>query len=204
MISLKESWGRYLDIDSDGICYRTYPGAHPSKGSYFTRGSSHDEYATYSEDSTTYQRIMLRLLRKWRTAATMVPEPHIRIQNGTSPIGALFFGTTTHAAYEAMDRLAEDGVSIDTMRIRAFPFGRAVLKFIDDHQVLFVIEQNRDGQLRTLLLTENNLPPEKLVSIVNFDGLPITADYITSRLNEELEKRAFTPTTSDASAGGNQ
>ncbi len=184
--NLSTRWGRYLDIDGDGICYRTIPGTHPTKGAYFTRGTSHDEYAAYTEDSGAYERGMERLLIKWKTARTMVPEPRIKIKNPQAKIGALFFGTSTHSAYEATDRLHSEGVTINTMRIRSFPFTQTALEFIEAHDIIFVIEQNRDAQMRTLLMTEHGIFPNKLISILNIDGMPITADFITNKLEAEL------------------
>ena len=180
---LTEKWGRYLDVDGDGICYRTLPGTHPDKGSYFTRGSSHNEYAAYTEDNEAYRRGMERLLVKWQTAKSMLPEPHINIRDEKSRIGAVFFGTTTHAAYEAVNRLEEEGVPVNTMRILGFPFQQSVIDFIDSHDWIFVIEQNRDSQLKTLLMTENGVAPGKLLPVVCFDGLPVTANFITERFH---------------------
>ncbi len=184
----KERWGRYLDVDGDGICYRTYPGTHPTKGAYFTRGTSHNEYSAYTEYSLIYEAGMNRLLLKWQTARTMMPEPHIKIRDPQATIGVVFFGTTTHAAYEAISRLAKNGLKINTMRIRAFPFQDEVIEFIDRHEKIFVVEQNRDAQLRTLLMTENAVSPQKLQSILFFDGMPITADFITDNIRSLLEK----------------
>lgn len=183
---LQEKWGRYLDVDGDGICYRTLPGTHPTKGGYFTRGSSHNEYAAYTEDNAAYKRNMERLLTKWETAKTIVPGPHVKIRKEQSTIGALFFGTTTHAAYEAIERLENMGTTVNTLRLRSFPFSGEVIDFIDRHDTIFIIEQNRDAQLRTLLLAEEPIPREKLVSVLCFDGLPITADFITEELQAHL------------------
>lgn len=182
----QEKWGRYLDVDGDGICYRTYPGTHPTKGAYFTRGTSHNEYSAYTEESPIYQANMERLLVKWETARNMVPGPRTKIRDEQLGIGAIFFGTTTHAAYEAISRFAGKGLHINTMRIRSFPFQDEVVDFINNHETIFVIEQNRDGQLRTMLMNENNISPRKLQSILNFDGLPITANFITERIKSLL------------------
>jgi len=179
---LTTRWGRYLDSDGDGICYRTIPGIHPTKGSYFTRGSSHDEYSVYTEDSGAYERCMQRLVTKWRTAGTLMPEPHITIRDKRSKTGAIFFGTTTHAAYEAINRLEEEGVPINTMRLLSFPLPQSALDFINSHELVFVIEQNRDSQLRTLIMTDCGIFPDKLIPLTSFDGMPITADFITARL----------------------
>lgn len=198
--NLKEKWGRYLDVDGDGICYRTYPGTHPSKGAYVTRGTSHNEYAGYTEESPVYQAGMERLLVKWQTAHKLVPAPRTKIRDIDFGIGVIFFGTTTHAAYEAISRLSRRGLKINSLRLRAFPFQDEVIDFINDHQIIFVIEQNRDGQLRTMLMTENGISPRKLQSILNFDGLPITADFITDKIQALLENES--PASLQAAKGG--
>jgi len=180
--NLKEKWGRYLDVDGDGICYRTYPGTHPTKGAYFTRGTSHNEYSAYTEESSIYLAGMERLLVKWDTARTLVPGPRTKINDQGFAIAVIFLGTTTHAAYEALDRLSKRGLEINSLRVRAFPFQEEVIEFINKHETIFVIEQNRDAQLRTMLMTENALSPRKLQSILNYDGLPITADFITEKI----------------------
>ncbi len=184
--TLQERWGRYLDVDSDGICYRTYPGTHPEKGSYFTRGSSHNEYAAYTEESAAYQRGMQRLLVKWQTAKTLVPTPHEKIRDIQSNLGAIFFGTTTHSAYEAISGMNESGLPINSLRLRGFPFQQEVIDFIERHEVIFVIEQNRDGQMRALIINECGIEPNKLVSIINYDGLPITAQNISQQIQKSV------------------
>ncbi|MBU1565111.1 MAG: 2-oxoacid:acceptor oxidoreductase subunit alpha [Proteobacteria bacterium] len=185
----QEKWGRYLDVDGDGICYRTYPGTHPTKGSYFTRGTSHNEYSAYTEESPIYQAGMERLLVKWQTARSLVPSPRVKMRDPESRLGAIFFGTTTHAAYEAMGNLASQGVKINSLRLRAFPFQDEVIEFIDRHETIFIIEQNRDGQMRTLLIGEGNFAPEKLLPVLSFDGMPITATCITSKIKALLEQK---------------
>lgn len=185
--NLKEKWGRYLDVDGDGICYRTYPGTHPTKGAYVTRGTSHNEYAGYTEESPVYQAGMERLLVKWETARSLVPAPRTKIRDENFGIGVIFFGTTTHAAYEAIGRFSKHGLKINSLRLRAFPFQDEVIEFINRHETIFVIEQNRDAQLKTMLMTENSISPGKLQSILNFDGLPITADFITKKIHSCLE-----------------
>ncbi len=184
---LKENWGRYLDVDGDGICYRTYPGTHPTKGAYFTRGTSHNEYAAYTEESPIYRAGMERLLVKWETARSLVPPPRTKIRDVDFGIGVIFFGTTTHAAYEAISRFTKRGLKINSLRIRSFPFQDEVISFINDHETIFIIEQNRDAQLRTMLMTENAISPRKMKSILNFDGLPITADFITDKIRSLLD-----------------
>ncbi|MGB3212880.1 MAG: 2-oxoacid:acceptor oxidoreductase subunit alpha [Desulforhopalus sp.] len=185
--NLKEKWGRYLDVDGDGICYRTYPGTHPTLGAYVTRGTSHNEYAGYTEESPIYQAGMERLLVKWETSRSLVPPPRIKIRDPKFDIGVIFYGTTTHAAYEAMSRFSEHGVKINSLRLRAFPFQDEVVDFINKHQTIFVIEQNRDAQLRTMLMTENDISPRKLQPVLNFDGLPITANFITDKIRAMLD-----------------
>jgi 2-oxoglutarate/2-oxoacid ferredoxin oxidoreductase subunit alpha len=181
----QEKWGRYLDVDGDGICYRTYPGSHPTKGAYFTRGTSHNEFSGYTEENTIYQAGMQRLEKKWQTARTLVPGPQLTLRDASSPLGAIFVGTTTAAALEAFDLLAAKGLTINTMRLRAFPFAEEVYGFVNDHQRVFVIEQNRDGQLRTLLINEGNFDPTKLPPILHYDGLPITAATICAQIEAD-------------------
>ena len=183
-----DRFGRYLDSDNDGIPYRTIPGTHPSKGSFFTRGSSHDEYAVYSEDSPTYVRIMDRLLKKFETAKSLVPKPHLYQKENKNKSGLLFFGTTTQSAEEAMDLFKEQGIEFDAIQIKAFPFNETVVEFIEAHETVFVIEQNRDAQMRTLLVNELEVDPKKLKKVLNFDGTPITADFIMNQILTQLPK----------------
>ncbi|MBK7666456.1 MAG: 2-oxoacid:acceptor oxidoreductase subunit alpha [Sphingobacteriaceae bacterium] len=177
-----EKFGRYLDVDKDGITYRTIPGTHPSKGSFFTRGTSRDEYAVYTEDSDAYQRNMDRLMRKWDTAKNMVPAPQLYQKQNKSENGILFFGTSQYAAEEAMDILDEQGKPVDAIRIKGFPFNKTVENFINSHKRVFVIEQNRDAQMKSLLMIELQASPTKLISVLNYNGLPITADNILTQI----------------------
>jgi 2-oxoglutarate ferredoxin oxidoreductase subunit alpha len=191
-----EKFGRYLDVDQDGITYRTIPGTHPSKGSFFTRGTSRDEYAAYTEDSAAYQRNMDRLIRKWNTAKNMVPKPQLYQDENTSNLGILFFGTSEYAAEEAMDLLKEAGVMVDAIRLRAFPFNQTVDAFLTEHNTVFVIEQNRDAQMRSLLMIELQANPAKLVSVLNYDGMPITADHILKQIQSHLNSDGLVTPTS--------
>jgi 2-oxoglutarate ferredoxin oxidoreductase subunit alpha len=191
--SLSERFGRYLDVDDDGICFRTYPGTHPTKGGFFTRGTSRDEYAVYTEDGSAYVRNMERLLKKWETAKSYVPAPEIINSEHGSSVGLVYFGTTASAALEAVDYLDEEGVAVDTLRIRAFPFNQAVEDFIAQHDTVFVIEQNRDGQMRSLLVNECEINPAKLIAVLNYDGMPITARFIQNKVNAHLEAANVTP-----------
>ncbi len=181
-----EYFGRYLDVDGDGITYRTVPGTHPTKGSFFTRGTSRDEYAVYTEDGAAYVRNMERLLKKWETAKEYVPAPEFYQEEKQSNIGMIFFGTTTYAAQEAKDLLAAKDIVLDTMRIKAFPFNDTVRAFIEDHERVFVVEQNRDAQFKSLLVNELGINPQMLVSVLNFDGFPITADLIQQKIFQNL------------------
>lgn len=177
-----ERFGRYLDVDGDGIGYRTYPGTHPEKGAFFTRGTSRDEYARYTESPEAYVENMDRLLTKWRTAATLVPKAEIG-SNGHRA-GILYYGTSALPMQEALDLLTEEGIHLDTLRIRGFPFGAEVYDFIDAHDFVFVVEQNRDAQMKTLLVTEGGLDPASLVSVLYYGGLSISADTIQAQVSE--------------------
>lgn len=181
-----ERFGRYLDVDGDAIPYRTYPGTHPTKGSFFTRGTSRDEYATYTEDGGAYKRNVDRLTRKWETAKTMVAPPQLYQKKNQSENGILFFGTSTYSSEEAMDIMKADGQIFDAIRIKSFPFTKEVDDFIASHERIFVIEQNRDAQMRSLLMIELNTDPNKLISVLNYDGMPITADHIIKSINKVL------------------
>jgi 2-oxoglutarate ferredoxin oxidoreductase subunit alpha len=183
---LSGRFGRYLDVDGDGICYRTYPGTHPAKGSFFTRGTSRDEYAVYTEDGEAYQRNMERLLGKWETAKSLVPAPEVHPAQQASSDGVLFFGTSTASTLEALDLLRDENIHLDGLRIRAFPFSDAVLEFIDAHDRVFVIEQNRDGQLRKLLIGECDINPRKLHALTYYAGMPITARYIRDAIRSGM------------------
>jgi len=181
-----EKFGRYLDVDKDGITYRTLPGTHPSKGSFFTRGTSRDEYARYTEEGAAYVRNMERLLRKWNTAKTLVPAPQFYNDPNGAEVGMLFFGTTTDSALEAIDQLREQGIHMDGMRLKAAPFPQSVIDYILDHETIYVVEQNRDGQMRSILINELEIDPRRLVAVLNYDGFPITADNIIRQVHSHI------------------
>ncbi|MCV0424193.1 MAG: 2-oxoacid:acceptor oxidoreductase subunit alpha, partial [Roseibium sp.] len=189
-------WGRYKDVDNDGICYRTLPGTHPEKGAYFTRGSSKNENAIYSESGEDYVRNVDRLLRKFETAKQLVPRPkthppiEVKKPKTKLKLGALFFGTSASPSYEAVEMLAAEGYPIDTMRIRAFPFHESLDQFIDEHDLSFVIEQNRDGQMRQLIMNECEVPRNKLISVLNYSGTPITARMIADQIRKTLKTKS--------------
>lgn len=181
-----DNWGRYLDIDGDGIGYRTLPATHPTKGSYFTRGSSHDEMARYSEDSATYVRVVNRIAKKFETAKNLLPKPEIHTHDSASDSAIIYFGSTMHAAEEAIDIFKEDGLNLNSMRIKSFPFCAEVKSFIDQHENVFVIEQNKDAQMRSLLINELDLNPTKLKKILHFDGTPISANIIVTQIHSAI------------------
>ena len=176
-------FGRYLDIDEDGIPYRTIAGTHTTYGAFVTRGSSRNEYAVYTEDGDDYRRNMDRLARKWDTAKELVPGPEFyrpanAIAQSPTQDGVIYFGTSIFSAEEALDMLAAEGIELNAMRARAFPFSKAFVDFVDSHDRVFVIEQNRDAQFRSLMMIELGANASKLISVLNYDGMPITADNI--------------------------
>jgi len=188
-----KKFGRYLDVDDDGITYRTLPGTHPTKGAFFTRGTSKDRMARYSEEGADYQENMERLLKKHNTARSLVPPAVIRRAAEPARLGVIYYGSTSPAIVEADEQLAEKGVSLDLMRLRGFPFGDEVAAFIADHDQVFVIEQNRDGQMRSLLINELEIDPARLIKVVHYDGTPITARFISGAIADRLEKSNVVP-----------
>jgi 2-oxoglutarate ferredoxin oxidoreductase subunit alpha len=195
-------FGRYLDVDGDAICYRTYPGTHPEKGAFFTRGSSRDEMAVYTEKGEEYEQNMHRLMAKWETIKQYVPGPEIRLFEPDVDTAVLYFGTSEESSVEALDILAEDGVRLNAMRVRSFPFNKEVEGFIDSHERVFVIEQNRDAQLRTLLMAEFELGPDKLKSVLCFDGTPISARNIRKQILQLLPGNNVTQLQPEKTASG--
>jgi len=180
-------FGRYLDVDGDAIPYRTYPGVHPSKGSFFTRGTSRDEFARYTEAGDAYQRNMERLLKKWDTAKTLMPKAIRHDAGKPTKYGVIFYGSTSPAIPEAVEILeGQTGAVLNQLRIRAFPFGPEVEAFIEEHETVFVVEQNRDAQMRTLLINELETNPKKLVRMLHFNGEPITAEFIASHIGAHI------------------
>ena len=175
-------FGRYLDVDGDGVAYRTYPGTHPTRGSFFTRGTTKDRYARYSEAGPDYVDNMERLLRKFETAKTLVPKAIERKAPGKTRVGAIYYGSTSPAMAEASEVLDAQTAHVDTLRIRAFPFGPEVEQFLEEHDTVFVVEQNRDAQLRTMLMTELDAESSKLVPVLHYDGTPITARFIVKEI----------------------
>jgi 2-oxoglutarate/2-oxoacid ferredoxin oxidoreductase subunit alpha len=171
-------WGRYQDVDEDAIPYRTLPGTHPTKGAFFTRGTSHNEDARYTEDGVIHARVLDRIRRKFDTAQNFVPKPEVTIRDKSGKTGLIYFGATTPAVREALDLLERDGVKVNALRIKAFPFTRDVASFCAMHERVFVVEQNRDAQMRSLLMTEADVPGAKLIPALNYDGMPLTAAFV--------------------------
>ena len=188
-----KEFGRYLDVDGDGIPYRTYPGTHPSRGSYFTRGTTKDRYARYSEDGATYVDNMQRLQRKFETAKRYLPKALRKDAAQKTRFGAIYYGSTAPAMDEALATLAGQGIHLDTLRVRAFPFHDEIANFIADHEQVFVVEQNRDAQMRMLLGNELAVDAAKLVPVLHFDGTPITARFIIRAIGEKLAMFNVTP-----------
>ncbi|MCA6237068.1 MAG: 2-oxoacid:acceptor oxidoreductase subunit alpha [Phenylobacterium sp.] len=180
-------FGRYLDVDGDGIPYRTYPGVHPTRGGYFTRGTSRNPYARYSEEGSVYVDNVQRLLRKFETAKALVPAPELRPAGAPTRDGVIYYGSTGPAMHEALGLFERQGRRLDALRIRAFPFSSEVDDFLASHDRIFVVEQNRDAQLRTLLMAENGGDPDRLVPILHFDGTPITARFIVSSITSLMD-----------------
>jgi len=181
-----KEFGRYLDVDGDAIPYRTLPGTHPSRGAYFTRGSSHDRYARYSEDGGVYVEVMGRLLKKFETAKSLVPKPVLHTAKEKSTYGVIYYGSTSAAMDEALAGLERQGVHLDALRLRAFPFSPEVIEFIATHEHVFVVEQNRDAQLKKMIVNEASIDPAKFVSVLHFDGTPITARFIANAVGERM------------------
>ena len=187
-------FGRYLDVDGDGIAYRTLPGTHPTKGAFFTRGTSKDRFARYTEEGAAYADNMERLLRKFDTARDMVPNPVVRICPDSTRMGAIYYGSTAPAMNEAWEQLAEQGIHLDLMRIRGFPFNESVRAFIENHDQVFVVEQNRDAQLRLMIINELEIDPKKLTKVLHYDGTPITARIIGEDIARKADARHILPT----------
>ena len=184
------NFGRYNDTDGDGVPYRTLPGGHPQRGAYFTRGTSRDRFARYTEDATPYIDNMQRLLRKFETAREMLPRPILRKASRPARTGVIYFGSTAAAMGEAIDILAEQGVAVDALRVRAFPLTHDIANFVMNHDRVFVVEQNRDAQMRTLIATDLNIDPARLTPILHYGGMPITARFIVREISARTPRSA--------------
>src|ERR1043165_6070471 len=200
MLEAGKEFGRYLDVDGDGIPYRTYPGTHPSKGAYFTRGTSRNPYAIYSEAGPDYQYNMQRLLKKHDFAKTLVPKPVLTPAKEPARFGVTSYGSTSPSMHEALEALAENNIFINALRIRAFPFQDEILDFCEAHSKVFVVEQNRDAQLKTLLVNDAGIQPHKLISVLHYDGTPITARAIQKEIAEIVSALNVRPIKKDKAA----
>jgi 2-oxoglutarate ferredoxin oxidoreductase subunit alpha len=192
-LSAGKDFGRYLDVDGDGIPYRTYPGTHPTRGAFFTRGTSKDRYARYTEEGAPYAENMQRLLKKFDTAKNLVPRPVVRDAKQPTDLGVIYYGSTSPAMDEAEELLGERGIHLDLMRVRGFPFRNEVKAFIAAHEQVFVVEQNRDAQLRLLLVNELEIDPAKLVRVLHYDGTPITARFIVDAIADRVSDLKIVP-----------
>jgi len=180
------NFGRYNDVDGDGIPFRTLPGTHPNKGAYFTRGTSRDRFARYTEEASPYVANMERLSHKFETARGLVPQPVLQKAARPTRVGAIYYGSTSVAMDEALDLLATQGVDVDALRIRAFPLSPEIADFVAAHDQVFLIEQNRDAQMRTLMAADLCIDPGRLTAILHFGGMPITARFIAREIATRL------------------
>ncbi|MEP7281867.1 MAG: 2-oxoacid:acceptor oxidoreductase family protein, partial [Rubrivivax sp.] len=186
-------FGRYKDVDGDGIPWRTLPGTHPTRGAFFTRGTTRDAYARYSESGPDYVDNMRRLVRKFATAATLVPAPIERAAARATRLGVICFGSTSAAMDEALETLAGDGIHLDALRLRAYPLTPGVREFVAEHDRVFVVEQNRDAQMRMLLINDLDIDPAWLVPVLHYDGTPITARFIAEAITRQVHQFAVQP-----------
>ena len=188
-----KNFGRYLDVDGDGIPYRTIPGTHPTKGAFFSRGTTRNAYAKYSEAGTDYVYNMERLRRKFVTARKFVPAPVTQKASQPTRYGAIYYGSTSPAMAEAFAMLEKQGIHVDLMRVRAFPFPDEVMDFIANHDYVFVVEQNESAQLRTMIINEGDIDPKRLIRVLHYDGTPITARFIAGRITDIVQENNVTP-----------
>jgi 2-oxoglutarate ferredoxin oxidoreductase subunit alpha len=195
-----KEFGRYLDVDGDGIPYRTYPGTHPTRGAFFTRGTTKDRYARYSEAGPDYVDNMHRLLRKFETAKSLVPKPELTAAEHPARFGAIYYGSTSAAMQEALHSLAAQGIYVNALRVRAFPFQDEIAEFVASHNKVFVVEQNRDAQLKTLLVNDAGVNPANLIPVLHYDGTPITARFIADAVAAQVHKLNVRPIQSGKAA----
>jgi 2-oxoglutarate ferredoxin oxidoreductase subunit alpha len=195
-----KEFGRYLDVDGDGIPYRTLPATHPSKGAYFTRGTSRNAYAVYSEAGPDYQYNMQRLLKKHEFAKTLLPKPVLTPSPEPARFGCIFYGSTSPAMHEALDALRQKNIFINALRVRGFPFQDELFDFVQSHSKVFVVEQNRDAQLKTLLVNDAGINPASLISVLHYDGTPITARFITEEISQIVSALNVRPIKKDKAA----
>jgi 2-oxoglutarate ferredoxin oxidoreductase subunit alpha len=200
MLDAGREFGRYLDVDGDGVPFRTYPGTHETKGAYFTRGTSRNTYAQYSEAGPDYQYNMQRLLKKHDFAKTLMPKPVLTPAKEPARFGVIYYGSTAPSMNEALEALSQKEIFVNALRIRAFPFQDEIQDFVRSHSKVFVVEQNRDAQMRTLLVNEAGIDPASLISILHYDGTPITARFITSEIGQVVAALNVRPIKKDKAA----
>jgi 2-oxoglutarate ferredoxin oxidoreductase subunit alpha len=195
-----KEFARYKDLDGDGIPYRTYPGTHETLGAYFTRGTSRNPQAVYSEAGPDYVYNMRRLQKKFEFAKTLVPRPVLTPAREPARFGAIYYGSTSPAMHEALESLASMGIFVNALRIRAFPFQDEINDFVQSHSKVFVIEQNRDAQLKTLMVNDAGINPASLISVLHYDGTPITARFITEEISQIVAALNVRPIKKDKAA----
>jgi len=195
-----KDFGRYLDVDGDGIPYRTYPGTHSKRGAYFTRGTTKNAYASYSEAGPDYVYNVQRLLKKFETAKQLVPKALLTAAKQPARFGAIFYGSTSPAMHEALEALAERGIYVNALRVRGFPFQDEIFDFVASHTKVFVVEQNRDAQMKTLLVNDAGINPASLISVLHYDGTPITARFITQEIAQIVAALNVRPIKKDKAA----
>jgi len=200
MLDAGKEFGRYLDVDGDGVPFRTYPGTHATKGAYFTRGTSKNAYAVYSEAGDDYVYNMQRLLKKHEHAKTLVPKPVLTPAKAPARFGCIYYGSTSPSMHEALESLSQNGIFVNALRVRAFPFQDEIFDFVQSHTKVFVIEQNRDAQLKTLLVNEAGINPASLISVLHYDGTPITARFIHKEISEIVAALNVRPIKKDKAA----
>ena len=181
-----EKFHRYMDVDGDGIPYRTIPGEHP-KGAFFTRGSGHNKFGGYTEDSAAYQEVLDRILQKWKNSADHLPPPIIKLCGQETRRAIITIGGCSAAVREAISRMSENGLNFDYLRVKAFPFHSDIEAFMENYDDIFVVEQNRDGQLRQLLVNETNVPKDKLIPILDYSGMPTGTGLVTRMITEHCQ-----------------
>jgi 2-oxoglutarate ferredoxin oxidoreductase subunit alpha len=195
-----KEFARYKDLDGDGIPYRTYPGTHETLGAYFTRGTSRNPQAVYSEAGPDYVYNMQRLQKKFEFAKTLVPQPVLTPAREPARFGAIYYGSTSPAMHEALESLASMNIFVNALRVRAFPFQDEINDFVQSHSKVFVIEQNRDAQLKTLMVNDAGINPASLISVLHYDGTPITARFITEEISQIVAALNVRPIKKDRAA----
>jgi 2-oxoglutarate ferredoxin oxidoreductase subunit alpha len=200
MLDSGKEFGRYLDVDGDGIPYRTVPGTHATKGAYFTRGTTKNAYAAYSEAGPDYVYNVQRLLKKFETAKSLMPKPVLTAARHPARFGVIYYGSTSPSMNEALDALAAKDIYVNALRVRSFPFQDEIQDFVHSHTKVFVVEQNRDAQLKTLLVNEAGIPPASLISVLHYDGTPITARFITQEISQIVAALNVRPIKKDKAA----